>query len=40
MGRITISIGGRSVYWEVDPNVAAVLAQSLVQSLGPAEEES
>jgi hypothetical protein len=37
--RITLDIDGRVVYWDVDVNVAALLAQNLVQGLGPADGE-
>lgn len=37
--RITLTIQDRVVYWETNPNVIAVLAQHLVSTLGPAEED-
>ncbi|MEQ6899260.1 hypothetical protein [Microbacterium sp. KR10-403] len=36
--RITLTLGARTVYWDVPAQTAAVLAQTLVSSLGPAEE--
>ncbi|QFP95390.1 hypothetical protein SEA_YUUY_62 [Microbacterium phage YuuY] len=36
--RITLTINGRTVHWDVDPQTAAVLAQNLISVLGPAKE--
>jgi len=35
--RIMLQLGDRTVYWDVADDVAAILAQNLVQSLGPAD---
>lgn len=38
MNRITLTIGERVVYWDIQPTEMALIAQSLVQTFGPAEE--
>lgn len=35
---ITISIGGRKIRWSASDNIVAIIAQSLMQTLGPGEE--
>jgi hypothetical protein len=38
--KITVEMGGRTVSWEVEPNQAAIVAQTLVSIIGPAKEET
>ena len=40
MNRITLNIAGRVVYWDITPELMAIITQNLVQSLGPAEEDT
>jgi hypothetical protein len=35
--RITITINGRTVYWDLEPQQAALFMQALIASLGPAD---
>ena len=39
MNRITITINGRTVHWDVTSDVSAYFLQNLVSMWGPAEEE-
>ncbi|QJD50032.1 hypothetical protein SEA_RASOVI_58 [Microbacterium phage Rasovi] len=38
--RIALTINGREVYWEITAEQSALLAQTLVQYLGPADGET
>lgn len=39
MEKISITLAGRTVFWEITPEQSAYLAQSLIAALGPADEE-
>lgn len=39
MGEIAMRIGSREVYWELDDTAVAMLAQALIQDMGPATGE-
>lgn len=36
--KVSLTLGGREVHWNITPDQSAYLAQALVQTLGPAEE--
>lgn len=39
MNRISVTLKGRTVYWEFSADKIAQLLQALVQSFGPAKED-
>lgn len=37
MNRVAITIGDRTVYWDLGPTMTALILQNLIQVIGPAD---